>query len=268
LLISLRGEEVREPGTWGTWGGAIDENENPKETVMREVQEETGFTGRKEIIPLHIFKDKSGFRYYNFLVLVENEFNPTINFETKDWDWFYVDDLPSPLHFGLKGILNNKNDVKIIMTCLNNITSNINENIIKNKKIIITEEQFNLLTGINSSPIKYLYHATYKPLLKKIKLEGLGGISTKPMWNDSKRGVVYLAKNKDVAASYAEIALDENDNIPESWEEKIVVLTINTSYLNPDKLFVDTNVLDNEGDTLEYEGIIPWKAITKIENYI
>lgn len=268
ILIPLRSKKTREPGTWGTWGGAIDENETPKETVMREVYEEAGYVGVKKIIPLHVFKHESGFKYYNFLVLVENEFNPTINFETKDWDWFYIDNLPSPLHFGLKGILNNKKDVNIIMTCLNNIMGNINESMKKNnKKIIITEEQFKMLTEINILPEKYLYHATYRPLLKKIKLEGLGGISAKSMWGDSKRGVVYLAKEDYVAASYAEVAIDENEQIPESWEEKIVILTIDTSYLDPNKLFIDENVLDNEGDTLEYRGVIPWEAITKVQNY-
>jgi hypothetical protein len=112
-----------------------------------------------------------------------------------------------------------------------------------------------------------LYHATFKPLLKKIKEEGLGGKSSKPLWSDSKKGIVYLAKDKYVAASYAETVFDENEDLPESWEEKIIILTIKTDDLDKSKLFIDQNVLDNEGDTLEYHGVIPFSSITSVENY-
>ena len=75
---------------------------------------------------------------------------------------------------------------------------------------------------------KYLYHATFKPLLKKIKSEGLGGISANQLWEDSKKGVVYLAIDASVAYSYVETVFDENEDIPESWEEKIIILVIDT----------------------------------------
>jgi RNA:NAD 2'-phosphotransferase (TPT1/KptA family) len=118
--------------------------------------------------------------------------------------------------------------------------------------------------GVGEIP-KYLYHATYAPLLKKIKSEGLGGPSAKPMWEDSKRGVIYLATDEYVAISYAEVALDENESIPESWIDKIIVLVIDTEKLDKSKLFIDQNVLDNEGDTLEYHGIIPFEYVVKMK---
>ena len=49
-----------------------------------------------------------------------------------------------------------------------------------------------------------LYHATYKPLLKKIQADGLDTTKSKKAWEDSKPGLVYLAKDIDVAGSYAE----------------------------------------------------------------
>ena len=49
-----------------------------------------------------------------------------------------------------------------------------------------------------------LYHATYKPLVLKIKAEGLGRNSAKANWPDSKKGVTYWAKSADIAYSYAE----------------------------------------------------------------
>ena len=111
---------------------------------------------------------------------------------------------------------------------------------------------------------KYLYHATFKPLLKKIKSEGLGGISANQLWEDSKKGVVYLAIDASVAYSYVETVFDENEDIPESWEEKIIILVIDTEKLDKSKFYLDKNVLDNEGDTVEYHGIIPFDAVVNI----
>jgi hypothetical protein len=111
---------------------------------------------------------------------------------------------------------------------------------------------------------RYLYHATFKPLLKKIKVEGLGGLSSKPIWYDSKIGVVYLALDPNVAQSYAEVAFDENEDLPESWEEKIIILVIDTEDLDKTKFHIDSNVLDNEGDTVEYHGIIPYSSVVRI----
>ena len=109
----------------------------------------------------------------------------------------------------------------------------------------------------------YLYHATYKPLLKKIKIDGLDTAKSKKAWEDSISGYVYLAKDPDVAASYAE----SSDMVPDSYLDQIIILTIDVSKLDGDKLFIDQNVQDNEGDTVEYRGVIPFSSIKKIEDY-
>jgi hypothetical protein len=44
-------------------------------------------------------------------------------------------------------------------------------------------------------------------------------------------------------------------------------LTIDAAQLDSNKLFIDQNVQDNEGDTLEYRGIIPFSSIVKVEEY-
>jgi len=104
---------------------------------------------------------------------------------------------------------------------------------------------------------QYLYHATYGPLLDKIEKNGLDTSDSEKAWDDSVPGYVYLAKDLDVATSYAEAS----DMVPEEWLDEIIVLTIDKSKLDLDKLFIDQNVQDNEGDTLEYRGVIPWGAI-------
>ena len=99
--------------------------------------------------------------------------------------------------------------------------------------------------------IRNLYHATYRPLLDSIKKHGLGA-TKRQNYADSKQGVVYLARNPDVAMSYAETS----EAVPDEWLNQIVVLKINTTQLDPNKLFIDRNVQDNDGTTLEYRGVI------------
>ena len=72
--------------------------------------------------------------------------------------------------------------------------------------------------------------------------------------------MVYLAIEEDIAVSYAE----SSEMVPDSWLDQIIVLHIDSSKLDKNKLSVDKNVQDNVGDTLEYNGVIPWEAIIKI----
>lgn len=110
----------------------------------------------------------------------------------------------------------------------------------------------------------YLYHATYKPLLRKIKTIGLDTRESKRAWDDSIPGYVYLAKDPDVAVSYAE----SSEAVPDSYLDQIIILTIDVNKLDNNKLFIDQNVQDNEGDTIEYRGVIPPEAIIQIEEYL
>ncbi len=110
---------------------------------------------------------------------------------------------------------------------------------------------------------QYLYHATYKPLLKKIKEKGLDTRDSKKAWEDSVPGYVYLAKDLDVAASYAETS----EMVPDEWLDQIVVLVIDASKLDQDKIFDDENVRNESTDTVEYRGIIPWDAIVEVKKY-
>jgi 8-oxo-dGTP pyrophosphatase MutT (NUDIX family) len=104
LLLAKRSQHVEQPGTYGTFGGAIDQGEAPLEAAKREVFEETGFTDYTTIEPLFVFRDKS-FRYYNFLVVVEKEFKPKLNWESDGYKWCKFGRWPSPLHFGVRRLL-------------------------------------------------------------------------------------------------------------------------------------------------------------------
>ena len=105
-----------------------------------------------------------------------------------------------------------------------------------------------------------LYHATYGPLINSILNTGLGG-DRDTVWEDSVRGTVYLAMDPGVAESYAEASDMGWDRFETDEGLDIVTLEIDTRLLDKDKFRIDQNVLDNEGDTLEYMGIIPVEAL-------
>jgi len=110
LLIAHRAEGTLQAGTWGTWGGAVDAGETPAQTVSRELREEAGFEFEFEFEShaLMIFEHDTGFTYANFLVIVDHEFNPVLNWETQNFGWFDYGDWPSPLHFGLEQLLSHE----------------------------------------------------------------------------------------------------------------------------------------------------------------
>ena len=112
ICLPLRSEDVLEPHTWGTWGGAIDNDEDPATAAIREVKEEAGYTGNVELHPLKMFS-KGSFRYHNFLAIVDSEFDPDLNWETERFIWTDINDLPTPLHFGLQYVLDH-DKMKII----------------------------------------------------------------------------------------------------------------------------------------------------------
>jgi len=111
--------------------------------------------------------------------------------------------------------------------------------------------------GDNLDIPEVLYHATYKPLIKKIMQNGLGG-KTRKNYEDSVSGIVYLAHDPDQAESYAETS----DMVPEYWLNNIVILQINTTGLDKSLFAIDKN--NQSGDTLEYKGIIPINNIKLI----
>jgi 8-oxo-dGTP pyrophosphatase MutT (NUDIX family) len=114
FCIAHRSSRVEQPGTWGTWGGAIDEGEDPAQAARRELAEEAGYTGAMRLIPLYVFKHESGFTYYNFLAIVEREFRPKTDWETQGWDWVDYGAWPSPLHPGLKAVLSDPHSIEVM----------------------------------------------------------------------------------------------------------------------------------------------------------
>lgn len=120
ILIGLRNGWVNEPYTWGNFGGAIglshggksEEKLSPEDNALKELEEEVNYTGYIKMIPSYIFK-KSNFVYYNFLGIVEKEFNVDLDSdpysEIIEAKWVTLNDFlnHNDLHFGLKSLINN-----------------------------------------------------------------------------------------------------------------------------------------------------------------
>lgn len=104
-LLGLRSKFVNEPNTWGTFGGMIDAEEDPKEAAMREVGEEIGYTEKLDLQHFDTFDKVEGFVFYNFLGTVSEEFQPKLSWETSEARWFARADFPPNLHFGLKRLV-------------------------------------------------------------------------------------------------------------------------------------------------------------------
>lgn len=130
------------------------------------------------------------------------------------------------------------------------------------KKLI---ENWRKYLGENLKAPPVLYHASYAPLLSSIVKDGLGG-GRETYWEDSVRGVVYLAVDPALAFSFAETSESGRDKFErDDGMVEIVTMEIDTSQLDPKLFQLDRNYLDNEGDTLEYHGVIPPSAIKVID---
>jgi 8-oxo-dGTP pyrophosphatase MutT (NUDIX family) len=108
ILVGLRSRYVNEPNTWGLFGGAIDEAEQPARAAKRELAEELGYRGAIKLLPAYVFTSPGGgFKFFNFLGLVTDEFKARLDWETSRTQWLTWEGLQalSPKHFGLKGLL-------------------------------------------------------------------------------------------------------------------------------------------------------------------
>lgn len=100
-----RSDSVDDPGVWAAWGGGVEPGETLEQAVRRELEEEGGYTGSMTLEPLH-----KNSRYATFVARVPEEFEPSINYESKDWCWVEPGAWPRPLHPGLEQALTHLNE--------------------------------------------------------------------------------------------------------------------------------------------------------------
>lgn len=102
LLLQRSENNIDHVGTWCWPGGGRDHDEDPYETAQREVEEETGRELRGQLLDYHQTDPDDGLDFITFVSPVDDEFEPEINAESADAGWFPIDDLPEPLHPGIK----------------------------------------------------------------------------------------------------------------------------------------------------------------------
>lgn len=107
VLTVLRSSKESYPNTWTFAGGRVERNEAPAEALTRELGEELSLTNFKKILPLHRYQSRSrDFVYDTYIVLVDNEFVPELNWENSGYAWTDIDNLPGPLHPKTKQMIN------------------------------------------------------------------------------------------------------------------------------------------------------------------
>ena len=223
ILVSHRAPyDVQEPDTWGVFGGAIDSGEDPKEAAKREMQEELGYHGSVQLIPAYVFTSQSGeFKYYNFIGLVDEEFEAELDWETQDTRWVTYDEMLSirPMHFGLKALIQNSESL------------------------------------IQKYTVNDLYEGIVKNILNEMLLCEL--LKMKGMWDED--GDMYINKGKYVFKVDSESNMDDYVdmfdflNIGHIGIEKLSELTSNrdlvSTFLVPSNILI---VMKTDDDTVSY----------------
>jgi len=108
LLLRTQGKTA---GTWGMVGGKKEPTDvTIVDALTREIKEEIGNMPKiKKIVPLELFtSNDNNFQYNTYILIVENEFIPKLNYEHSGYAWCNYDSWPKPLHQGVKNSLNNK----------------------------------------------------------------------------------------------------------------------------------------------------------------
>jgi 8-oxo-dGTP pyrophosphatase MutT (NUDIX family) len=117
FLLGLRSNSTMDGDTYGTFGGKFDnDDDEPEDVALRELEEETGYDDEIKLIPLYTFKDDN-FIYHNFLGLVSYEFEADLNWENDDAFWVDFDELIEiePKHHGLKTLLEDSDALEKLM---------------------------------------------------------------------------------------------------------------------------------------------------------
>jgi ADP-ribose pyrophosphatase YjhB (NUDIX family) len=121
ILLNLRAPYKTHSLCWSLWGGMVENNETPKEGLLRELEEEMGFVPDiTRIYPFDIYQSKDKhFKYYSFVCVIEDEFVPILNKESAGYCWIDLGNWPKPMHQGAKISFCNSKAIEKLKLILN-----------------------------------------------------------------------------------------------------------------------------------------------------
>lgn len=125
ILLQQRSTESSYPRTWGLFGGKVENSENVSQGLLRELKEEISLDpiiDIEKVYPLDQYhsRDKS-FSYYTFVIVIQQEFVPTLNSESGGYAWINHNYIPKPLHPGTRRTLFSKNKLSIVKNIIHNL---------------------------------------------------------------------------------------------------------------------------------------------------
>ena len=117
-FLFLHRANGKTSGTWGLVGGGNELGESPFEGLTREIQEEVGDLPKfVKTIPLETFvSNDEKFNFHTYLVVIKEEFLPTLNHEHDGYAWTSFGQWPKTLHQGLRNTLQNKTNLAKLET--------------------------------------------------------------------------------------------------------------------------------------------------------
>ena len=118
ILLNLRAPHKTHPQQWSLWGGMVEDGEQPKEALLRELSEEMGFIPDIErLYPFDIYQSRDRhFKYISFVAAVDDEFTPILNSESCGYCWISIGQWPKPMHQGARiSFCNRKAEERINM---------------------------------------------------------------------------------------------------------------------------------------------------------
>lgn len=109
VLLLKRSTLEDQPGEWCMPGGHVDLNEDYLDAATRECTEEAGITLAKDDAFL-ISKIKTDWPININVVyafIIEKELEPRLNWESDQYGWFTLDNMPEQLHWTVNAMLSN-----------------------------------------------------------------------------------------------------------------------------------------------------------------
>jgi 8-oxo-dGTP pyrophosphatase MutT (NUDIX family) len=114
FLLVKRSDRGDDPGTWCCLGGGVDDDDPSFEhTVLREAQEEAGFSGECDLHFMYVC-EQPDFSFYNYCAVVPEEFKPRLNDEHTEYQWVAREDFPEPMHEGFMEALNSDSGQSVL----------------------------------------------------------------------------------------------------------------------------------------------------------